>query len=179
LKVYIDPGHVAHDSGAVAADGTTEASLNGLIAIKLLGEIEARGHTAILGKGGTLEERASEANASNAQCYNTQCFVSIHCNEFSDADAEGIEVWRSPDASDEAVNLSEAVMAELRNIPGHKDRGVKDGHLYVLHHTAMPAILIECEFLSNARQLAWLQDPAGQRAIAQAIATGLDFWACS
>jgi N-acetylmuramoyl-L-alanine amidase len=37
----------------------------------------------------------------------------------------------------------------------------------------MPAILVECEFLTHPQQLLFLADAANQEAIAEAIAEGL------
>jgi N-acetylmuramoyl-L-alanine amidase len=43
----------------------------------------------------------------------------------------------------------------------------------VLRETEMPAILVECEFISNPTQLQFLSDNNNQKKIAQAIALGI------
>lgn len=48
--------------------------------------------------------------------------------------------------------------------------GAKQGPFYVLVGALMPAVLVECGFLSNAGEARWLQSPAYQRAIADGIA---------
>jgi N-acetylmuramoyl-L-alanine amidase len=61
----------------------------------------------------------------------------------------------------------------LNRFPGHTDRGVKLSNFYVLRHTKMPAILIECEFISNPEMRKFLHEPENQFAIANAIAGGI------
>lgn len=51
-------------------------------------------------------------------------------------------------------------------------RGVSQDNFYVLWRTAMPAVLLECGFISNANDLAYLRSKAGIDAIAEAIYKG-------
>lgn len=180
MRIFCDVGHLRHDSGAVADDDTREVDLNVAIGFKLFRELQSRGYVAVLGRGGTLQERCTEANDSKADA-----FVSIHCNDYDDENPEGIEVWTSPGET-EADKLATAIFMQLTQLPGHYYRTDycdgdpdKESPFYVLQHTDMPAVLIECEFLSNPRQRAWLQHPMGQHAIAVAIADGVDTWAVS
>jgi N-acetylmuramoyl-L-alanine amidase len=48
---------------------------------------------------------------------------------------------------------------------------------YVLKNTRRPAVLIECGFLSNDADRAFLRDPENQTDIAAVIAAGIDCWA--
>jgi N-acetylmuramoyl-L-alanine amidase len=61
----------------------------------------------------------------------------------------------------------------LSQFPDHLDRGVKKAGFYVLKHTNMPAVLIECEFLSNPNHRRFLKEPENQLALAGAIKTGI------
>lgn len=51
-------------------------------------------------------------------------------------------------------------------------RGVSQDNFYVLWRTAMPSVLLECGFISNADDLAYLRSDKGIDAIAQAIYEG-------
>lgn len=51
-------------------------------------------------------------------------------------------------------------------------RGVSQDNFYVLWRTAMPAVLLECGFISNANDLAYLRSAAGIEAIAESIYKG-------
>ena len=51
-------------------------------------------------------------------------------------------------------------------------RGVSQDNFYVLWRTAMPSVLLECGFISNSDDLAYLRSEKGIDAIAQAIYEG-------
>lgn len=51
-------------------------------------------------------------------------------------------------------------------------RGVSQDNFYVLWRTAMPSVLLECGFISNPDDLAYLRSEKGKDAIAQAIYEG-------
>ena len=50
------------------------------------------------------------------------------------------------------------------------NRGSKDGNLFVLRNTKMPAVLVECGFITNPGDAQKLSDSSYQNKIAQAIA---------
>ena len=58
--------------------------------------------------------------------------------------------------------------------PNHKNRGVKVANFTVLRLTLMPAVLIECEFLTNPTQLLFLTNPQNQKKLVTAIANSLN-----
>ncbi len=58
--------------------------------------------------------------------------------------------------------------------PSHKRRGVKEVNFAVLRLTDMPAVLVECEFISNPKQLRFLRNRKNREALARAIADGVD-----
>jgi N-acetylmuramoyl-L-alanine amidase len=57
-------------------------------------------------------------------------------------------------------------------IPSLRDRGVKSAPFYVLLGAQMPAILVECGFISNKRDRAELTSPAFLESSARGIAKG-------
>jgi N-acetylmuramoyl-L-alanine amidase len=57
-------------------------------------------------------------------------------------------------------------------IPSLRDRGVKPAPFYVLLGAQMPAILVECAFISNARDRVQLTSPAFLDSVATGIADG-------
>ena len=52
-------------------------------------------------------------------------------------------------------------------------RGVSQDNFYVLWRTSMPAVLLECGFISNAENLAFLRSKEGVDAIAESICRGV------
>ena len=60
-----------------------------------------------------------------------------------------------------------------RAFPLMKDRGVKEGNLWVLNQTFMPSCLIEIGFITNDDERAKLTDSSWQKKMAAAIATAV------
>jgi len=175
MKICIDAGHGGIDPGAV---GTTpfrldEKTIDLVIAGHLEEALEARGHWVVMtrrhDRALALADRAAFANQRGADL-----FVSIHLNAASDPAAEGMEVFHFP-GSVAGEQFADQVMAAMAAaFPEHRNRGVKSASFVVLRDTHMPAILVECEFISNPRQLRFLANPATWEQLAQAIATGLE-----
>jgi N-acetylmuramoyl-L-alanine amidase len=175
MKICIDPGHGGTDPGAIGTDPfqLEEKEFNLSLALLLEEELESRGHWVVMtrkrDRSVSLHARASFSNRLGAEF-----FVSIHANAAGTPAAEGMEVFHFPDS----VKGGRAASAVLNSItgafPDHRNRGVKEANFAVLRLTAMTAILIECEFITNPNQLQFLADPQNQQELAVAIANGID-----
>lgn len=117
-----------------------------------------------------LKERTDKANAWKADA-----FFSIHANAFGSDwnDANGIETFVYTSRPAAAVKLAEAVQRTLIRATGRRDRGVKAGDLHVLRETKMPAILIECGFMTNRQEAELLKSDQYRRKCAAAIVQGI------
>ena len=60
-----------------------------------------------------------------------------------------------------------------RAFPLYKNRGIKEGNLYVLNQTFMPAVLIELGFITNSDDRSNLINPEWQKKMADAIASAI------
>ena len=72
-----------------------------------------------------------------------------------------------------SISCAEHVERELGARPGRRSRGVKQAGFMVLKETAMPSVLVESGYLSNAREEAYLMSAAGVEATAEALYRGL------
>ncbi|HPB09502.1 MAG TPA: N-acetylmuramoyl-L-alanine amidase [Candidatus Cloacimonadota bacterium] len=174
MKVCLDAGHGGKDSGAVGQRPFTrqEKDINLKIALLLEEELLAKGCRVLMTRR-TDRTLSLLSRAEFANRYRADLFVSIHANASENEAAEGMEVFTFP-GSVKGQQIAQAVLRSmLATCPGHKDRGVKEANFAVLRLTAMPAVLVECEFLTNPKQLSFLMDPANQRAIATAIGGGI------
>jgi N-acetylmuramoyl-L-alanine amidase len=113
----------------------------------------------------TLPDRAQVSNEINADA-----FVSIHCNDADNEEAEGMETYSFLQGN---PDLAASIQGGLTEIPGHKDRGVKTANFSVLRRTAAPAALVECEFINHAVQGKWLSTEKAADDLALAIARGI------
>lgn len=71
-----------------------------------------------------------------------------------------------------SAEIAQLVQKALVKSTKRTDRGVKSGDLYVLRNSAMPRILIEMPFLSNAGDRQFLTSAAGQKKIVEGIFEG-------
>lgn len=172
MKICIDPGHGGRDSGAVA-EGIKEKDINLAIAQKLLLLLYNKGHDIIMTRSNdiavSLYERANKANNFNADI-----FISIHNNAFNNEMPQGTEVLYFS-GSLQGEKLANLVQTELVKRLKRPDRGIKSrSDLVVLRYTTMPAILVECAFLTNPAERKLLQDNGFQHLAAEGIAEGID-----
>ena len=69
----------------------------------------------------------------------------------------------------QSINFADKVQDQFRERVGRHDRGVKAAGFWVLWRTAMPSVLIETGFLTNAAEEKFLNSSQGQDYIASAI----------
>ncbi len=70
-----------------------------------------------------------------------------------------------------SIELANKIQRQYR-ASGRYSRGVRQDILWVLSQSAMPSVLTEIGFLSNASEAAFMLSDAGQQAIASSIAAG-------
>lgn len=187
--VVIDAGHGGYDSGAIGrdADGNEvikEKDANLSIAVKVNQKLKNSGIKVIMTRssdvalGDTvmadLVARAEIANRSEADL-----FISIHNNAFTDPEATGTSVLyaglsNSGGYGISSQELAQNIQAPLVKATGLKDRGiVRSPEMVVLKRTIMPAVLIECAFVSSYTDQKVLTNEKKISDIAEAIYQGI------
>lgn len=73
----------------------------------------------------------------------------------------------------DSEKLAVSVQNQLNRLGGIKERGVKQAPFAVLRSAAMPAILVETDFISNPKEEVKLRDPAFRKKVADAITQGV------
>lgn len=171
MKIALDCGHGVrcangkHDIGA-RGNGKQEddlvLELGNLIESKLmkLGHkiVKVRPLSAI-SVSDSLQKRCHKANVSKCDI-----FVSLHFNALNGR-VGGSEVFA---ASKAGSAIASSVLDEIVEL-GFYDRGVKPANFWVIRNTTMPAILIECCFIDNAKDMALYN----ANKMADAIVSGL------
>ncbi len=193
--VVLDPGHGGYDKGAISPYGyEKDFALDVAKSIKPL--LEAKGLKVVMTRNSDnfipLELRARIANATR-----DSIFVSIHFNA-TDANpaASGFEIFSltprgAPSTADDALALRfmnmeagspvEAPSLALsmsvhHSVVGHfseYDRGIKRARFAVLRLTKIPAVLVECGFLTERGESRLIAKSAWREKLADAIATGI------
>lgn len=189
--VIIDPGHGGNDSGA-SARGLQEKRISLDLAQRLAAELRNLGFTVMLTRKDdtyvSLPDRIQLAQAVPAAI-----FVSLHCDYANHASAHGFEIYRAETKSaavlamvqtaggSEPLAISEAQLAgaisNSLSVGLRCDHhAIKTANFFVLRNLDMPALLIECGFLTNPDDAKALADPAFRTKVAGAIAKGIAFY---
>jgi len=179
--IVLDPGHGGSDVGA-QHNGLTEKDVTLDIARRLRTVLAARGWTVRMTRDSDTDVYAPNDSAHDelqARCdvankAGARMFVSIHANSFTSSSLSGTTTYYYKGID---LSLAREVHRRLIDELGTKDDGVRKDNFYVVHHTTMPAILVETAFLSNSGDAALLSSPAFLQRIATAIADGVGDYA--
>ena len=150
MFIAIDKGHnCINDIGAQGIK--SEDALTNELGEKLIELLNKSGHKTVdvtpklaNNLSHSLIQRVSSANLSKADL-----FVSLHFNAFNGM-AYGSEVYA---VSQTGRKYAKNIVNEISKI-GYHNRGVKTANFYVLKHTSMPAVLVECCFVDSTSDMA-------------------------
>jgi len=118
-----------------------------------------------------LAERVKTANNAKADFY-----ISIHANAAGDGNTfnngKGIETFYNP-GSINGEKAAKIIHRHLLNGTKLVDRGVKSTSFYVLKNTKMPAVLVECGFMTNYEEALLLKSESYRAECAEELAKGI------
>lgn len=170
-KIYVDAGHGGSDPGAIGIGNVHEADVNLLVAKYLQTELKRQGISVKMSRTTdatkALNDRPKEANKWGADIV-----VSIHCNAFEKASANGTETLIYKKGGN-AEKIAKKVQPNLISVLKTTDRGVKEGNLAMVRDTKAPAILVELAFVTNKDDCSKLINTTYQKNCAVAICKGI------
>jgi N-acetylmuramoyl-L-alanine amidase len=194
--VVLDPGHGGHDRGAASKFGfEKDFALD--VALRARKTLEGLGYKVVMTRTTDvfipLEQRAAVANHIDGSI-----FVSIHFNSSnSNPDARGFEIFSMAPRGAPATNDAVPRERDLREEPGNGldlpssalaasvfhallghvpmvDRGLKHARFAVLRLSTVPAVLVECGFVSNKAESTLISSSAWRAHVAEAIVDGVE-----
>jgi N-acetylmuramoyl-L-alanine amidase len=190
-SVALDPGHGGRDPGYQVGN-QQEKKYTLLLAREVQEQLERAGiKTMLTRRSDTYVER--DQRAELARKAKADLFVSLHYNAAADTSASGVETYAVTPYGAEATNGGET---SLLRYPGNKfeqqsillayelqrsmtrgldaaDRGVRRAGFEVLRKAPMPAILVECGFISNNADAKKVYDEKHRQEMARAIVDGI------
>lgn len=177
--VILDAGHGGGDPGAVCGD-LLEKDLNLAVTLRLKPLLEAAGCRVLLTRERDEmlmgeKQKDLQARLSLTRANPDAILVSIHMNRFSLPDCKGVTVYYSPNR-EESLTLAKTVQTSVKSFlqpDNHRVLKKADSAIYLLHRTGIPAVLIECGFLSNAEDAAMLRDPDGSASLCATLASAI------
>ena len=194
--IVLDAGHGGEDGGATGVNGALEKELNLSLSAMLADLLRTAGYTVVqtrtqdrlLCEADTPKGHRKQTDLENrlkmAQKYPNACLVSIHMNTFPLPECQGAQVWYSQnDARSQA--LAEEIQENIRiylQPDNHRRIKAATSSIYLLRHAEIPAVLVECGFLSSASESALLADATYRQKLAfcifRAICQNLESNAC-
>jgi N-acetylmuramoyl-L-alanine amidase len=167
--VVIDAGHGGHDRGGIPGQRVSEKEMTLDVAQRLKNTLAASGYRVVMTRDSDvfipLGTRVAIANS-----YSNAIFVSIHFNSAKRSGAGGIETYFY---SRESLPLASAIHYFVAGGAPSSNRNVRRRGYYVLRKTAIPAVLVECGFLTNPSEAALAQTASYRQKLAEEIAAGV------
>ncbi|MBQ8902057.1 MAG: N-acetylmuramoyl-L-alanine amidase [Bacilli bacterium] len=177
--IVIDPGHGLEDPGT-SYGNVYEKNINLSIGLFLEKELGSMGAEVILTRDGDydlstpnakyrkksdFDNRIKLINESNADLY-----LSIHLNYLSDSSYYGPQVFFSMDNK----LLAESIQNSMNEFT-KSNRDIKKipTDTYIYNKIKVPGVLIECGFLSNAKERELLQKEDYQKDLVKSIVKGV------
>lgn len=187
--VILDAGHGGFDGGAVAVDGTVEKDINLEISLNLEKMLKSCGYDVILTrdsdistddidsskialrKKNDLQNRLELMNK-----YPNSIFVSIHLNKFTTTAARGSQVFYNGTIGESKI-LGESIQNSIKSMLQPDNTRINKQattSTYLLYNATVPAVLVECGFLSNEAELELLKTKEYQQKIAFCCMCGIN-----
>ncbi|WP_391116953.1 N-acetylmuramoyl-L-alanine amidase [Psychrobacillus sp. L3] len=178
MKIMLDAGHGPETPGKRTPDGKMrEFEFNQVVVQLMKMELQKCGVIVLLSHLGTsdvpLIERTTLANKLGVNA-----FISIHANAFGSSwnDVSGIETFTYTKPSSHSKILSKLIQDSMCSTTKRTNRGVKRANFAVLRDTKMPAVLVECGFMTNRAEAALLQSASYRNLCSNAMAHAILSW---
>lgn len=186
--IVVDPGHGGEDGGA-AGSSVLEKDINLAISLQLQRLLEASGYRVVMTRTtdvstadnslGTVRERKVSDIHNRLKIIEAQgencVFISVHQNHFTESQYSGAQMFYST-KNEQSKEIAESIRSRVVSMlqPENKrENKPATSSIYLLWNTKIPAVLIECGFLSNPSEAANLKNAEYQKKIAFAICSGI------
>jgi N-acetylmuramoyl-L-alanine amidase len=172
--IVVDPGHGGRDPGATGIGGVVEKTVTLDIARRLAKRLPARLPVDVELTRHT--DTFIPIDARIACATDAAMFISLHANAALDPRLHGIEVFfggEGPTAAaagaQRPLRLGRAVTDALEHRLGDVRTLMRPGDYGVLARNAVPSVLIEVGYLTNAVEVERIRDAAYQDLITEAV----------
>jgi N-acetylmuramoyl-L-alanine amidase len=170
--VVIDPGHGGSDRGGMPGQRLAEKGFT-LDTAKRLARVLRNGtgiKVVLTRDDDTFVSLTERTNIANRYAGRDAVFISIHFNAGRREGAYGIETYYN---NQRGYRLAALVHPRVIQAMASIDRGVRRRGYSVLRKNRLPAILVECGFLTNSAEAARISDSHSRERLARAIADAI------
>jgi N-acetylmuramoyl-L-alanine amidase len=167
--VVIDPGHGGFDRGGIPGQQVPEKMVALDTALRLQKLLERAGLRTVMTRTTDVFVPLSVRSAiANAQP--DAIFVSIHYNAARRSAAHGIETYSE---NNRGAVLAARIQRQIVTRVSTENRGIRSAEYYVLRKCRLPAVLVECGFLTNPVEAQLALTPEYRQQVAEQIAAGI------
>ena len=183
--IILDAGHGGEDGGATSCAGILESEYNLQIALKLQDLLHLMGYKtkmvrttdiSIYTSGESIAAKKISDLRQRVKLVNETengILISIHQNTFSDSRYRGAQVFygKKGESAELARSLQQEFCKSLN--PGSNRKSKRAEGIYLMEHIECTGVLVECGFLSNLEEEAFLRDDIYQRKLCCVIGSTL------
>ena len=181
--IIIDPGHGGKDPGKVGTKGTLEKDINLKIALYLKEILKNQDINVIMTRDKDMDLSTASTNwkisdmnkrITFIQESNAVLVISIHQNSYTSPEVYGAQCFYRSNST-EGEQLASIVQNQIITSTNQtKIRNIKNNDdYYLLKHSPLPTVIVECGFLSNPEEEKLLLTDEYQRKMAWAIHLGI------
>lgn len=185
-RIILDAGHGGEDSGAVGVNSELEKDLNLALVLRLRDLLTFEGWEVILTRDSDIllydptvalshKVQDLKTRLDYGTRYPDAVFVSIHMNKFPAENCSGLQVYYSGNHSS-SQTLAERVQSYTRSYlspDNHRLAKRATSSIFILDRIRIPAVLVECGFISNREEAKLLGDAGYQKKLSALLAAGL------
>lgn len=162
--IILDAGHGGFDGGAVGVDGVVEKDINLSIALKLHDMLKVNGFDVVLTRDTdkalndstaptTRKKKSSDIHNrfEMAKSYENALLISIHQNKFTQSKYFGAQIFYGP-KNPQSKMFAEIMQRRMIDMLQPENKRVYKAcgdSVYLIYNAPMPALLVECGFISN------------------------------
>ena len=186
--IIVDAGHGGEDGGTQSSAGVLEKDINLDISMKLGTLLSLLGYNVVYTRTEDTLHYGADAKVQRQkkvsdihyrmgilQAHPDALFISIHQNYFQQSKYSGAQVFYSKNNPESKI-VAENIQSSIRNlIQCENERQIKASStdIYLLYHAKLPAVMVECGFMSNAGEALLLCDEDYQKKLCLAIMAGI------
>jgi len=167
--VVIDAGHGGFDRGGIPRQRVSEKEMTLDVALRLRSALQRAGYQVVMTRDRDVFVPLG-ARIGLANSYRDAIFICIHFNSATRAGANGIETYFYGRNS---LPLASAIHYNLVGNTPSPNRGVRRRGYYVLRKARVPAVLVECGFLTNPTEARNSLETSYRQLLAENIARGI------
>jgi len=171
-NVFIDVGCGGYETGYVTSK-IKEKDMNLKIAKKVAKKLAKEDDINVILSRQEDVYLSPDERKTLAENEKAEVFVSIHMAGEKSGDASGVETIYQKDSENGSYDLAVIMQTSISAYVKAKDRGTSAYDMSVLRDNSIPAVYIQCGFLSNSSELKNLNNSKYQDDLAEGIAQGI------